>query len=400
MVVCDLDRPWLDTPFLLQGFCIKTTGEIETLKKYCKYVYIDASTRSSVVPGRHAASVPGHITKTGNSPKPDAVFFTPSEPVYKDSISVKEELVTAINVHRDLTARFEELFKSIGSDKTVDIRRLEAPVTQMVESILRNQDACLFLTTLKGINDYSYGHCINSSILATTFGRYLGLPREDLTILAWGTLLFDIGKVKLPAELLKKQSSYTDDEFTIIKKHVEYSAQLIREMKEIPEEAVEIALTHHERFDGNGYPLGRKGPAIPAFGRIAGIVDTYDAITNIRPHAQPLSPHDAIKKLYQWRNTAFMEELIEAFIQCLGIYPIGTLVELTTGQVGIVISQNRTRRLRPKISLVLDSRKISYGISPVIDLIRETEDDNGNPLGIKNVLVPGSYGIDQNKYYL
>jgi HD-GYP domain-containing protein (c-di-GMP phosphodiesterase class II) len=296
--------------------------------------------------------------------------------------------------------RFGELFKSIDLENKVDVRQLEAPVTNMVESILRNQDACIRLTTLKGINDYSYTHCIDSSILATTFGRYLGLPKEDLIALAWGALLFDIGKVKLPKELLTRKDNLTDEEFTIIKKHIDYSVALINEMDGIPKEAAEIAFTHHERFDGSGYPSGLKESAIPVFGRIAGLVDTYDAITNQRPHAQPVSPHHAINKLYEWRNTAFLEELVEAFIKCLGIYPIGTLIELTTGQIGIVISQNRIRHLRPKIMLILDSNKVAYGIYPVIDLFSETEDDEGNPLGIKDVLEPRSYDIEPSEYYI
>jgi HD-GYP domain-containing protein (c-di-GMP phosphodiesterase class II) len=402
MVVCDLDRPWSDTPFLLQGFCIKDTEDIESLKKYCKYVFIDLSVQSSGIHQKRSNNIPleKNITDNKKTANKYEIELTKPEIIYEDSTSIKEELTVAKKVHSDFKLRFGELFKSIDLENKVDVRQLEAPVTNMVESILRNQDACIRLTTLKGINDYSYTHCIDSSILATTFGRYLGLPKEDLIALAWGALLFDIGKVKLPKELLTRKDNLTDEEFTIIKKHIDYSVALINEMDGIPKEAAEIAFTHHERFDGSGYPSGLKESAIPVFGRIAGLVDTYDAITNQRPHAQPVSPHHAINKLYEWRNTAFLEELVEAFIKCLGIYPIGTLIELTTGQIGIVISQNRIRHLRPKIMLILDSNKVAYGIYPVIDLFSETEDDEGNPLGIKDVLEPRSYDIEPSEYYI
>jgi hypothetical protein len=156
---------------------------------------------------------------------------------------------------------------------------------------------------------------------------------------------------------------------------------------------------HHERFNGSGYPNGLKGKEIPIFSRMASIVDTYDAIINDRPYARAISPHEAIRELYDLRDIAFQAELVEAFIQAIGVYPIGTLVELSTGQVGVVISQNKIRHLKPKVMLILDQDKIAYKISPIIDLLHESTDKNGNPIIISNVLEPNSYGIKPEEIY-
>lgn len=155
--------------------------------------------------------------------------------------------------------------------------------------------------------------------------------------------------------------------------------------------------THHERFDGTGYPHGMSGTSIPMFGRIAAIVDSYDAMTSDRSYKKAITPHQALRVLYSECNKVFQEELVEQFIQCLGVYPTGSLVELTSGEVGIVISQNRMRRLRPKIMLILDSNKVALKGFETIDLDRK---DTARQLEISKSIDPGSYGIDPREYYI
>ena len=174
----------------------------------------------------------------------------------------------------------------------------------------------------------------------------------------------------------------------------------MQQTKGINSRAIELALNHHERFDGSGYPNKRFGREIPVFGRMAAIVDCYEAITSDRPYAKAISSHDAIRKIYEWRKVDFQEELVEQFIQCLGVYPTGTLVELTTGEVGVVFEQSRVRRLRPKVMLVLNAEKIAYGCFPIVDLLQVTEDKDGNQLDIAHTLEPGSYGIQPKTLFL
>ncbi len=161
-----------------------------------------------------------------------------------------------------------------------------------------------------------------------------------------------------------------------------------------------VAATHHERFDGSGYPHGLSGDQIPLMGCIAGLVDWFDALTSDRPYGNAESLQTVVQMLYQCRDASFPGELVERFIQMLGVYPIGTLVELSTGEVGIVIGQNRLRRLRPTVMLVLDSQKERLRVNPVRDLLSETTAKDGSELTVLTTLSPGAYGISPQDYFL
>lgn len=212
--------------------------------------------------------------------------------------------------------------------------------------------------------------------------------------------MLDVGKMHLPDGLLNKPGRLTAAEYMVVRKHVNFGVNILEQMQGITDDAIAITYTHHERFNGGGYPQGLSNNDIPLFGRIAAIVDCYDAITSDRAHQKAISPHAAMRNLYAWRNIDFQDELVEQFIQCLGAYPTGTLVSLNTGQVAIVVSQNRVRRLRPKVMLVLDSNKQSYDDFATIDLGEELADMHGNPLEIVSTLKPGSFNIDPAEYYL
>lgn len=228
----------------------------------------------------------------------------------------------------------------------------------------------------------------------------MGLPQAQIQNLGIGALMFDVGKMWVRDELSLTPSTLTEKEFEEVKKHVEYSVSIMRETRGITQLSVETAASHHERFDGSGYPHRLKGGEIPLFGRMAGIVDFFDAVTSERAHDNAMSPHAAIRYLYELRNTQFQEELIEQFIQTLGVYPVGTLVELSNGEVGIVMGQNQVRRLRPKIILVLDADKNPLEISPFRDLMVEDRDEKGSELSIATTLEPGTYGIQPDEFYL
>jgi HD-GYP domain-containing protein (c-di-GMP phosphodiesterase class II) len=165
-------------------------------------------------------------------------------------------------------------------------------------------------------------------------------------------------------------------------------------------DSIEIAHTHHERDNGSGYPRKLAAKQIPMFGKIAAIVDCYDAMTSDKAYRSAISSHQALRKLYARKDKEFQPGLIEQFIQCIGVYPVGSLVELTTGEVGMVLSQNRVRRLRPEIMLILDEHKKPIESGAIIDLMKERSDSSGNPLEIKDVLEPGAYGIDTKEFFL
>ena len=247
---------------------------------------------------------------------------------------------------------------------------------------------------------YTYSHSVDNCALAIAFGRYMGLPKNDLRTLAVGMLMMDMGNVKVPEQILNKNGRLTEAEYNIVKKHVRHGVGILQKTEGMNEDIINIALTHHERFDGSGYPNGMLGAHIPVFGRMAAIIDCYDAMTSKRPFSEAKSPYAALQNIYNWRGTAFQPELVEQFLQCMGVYPTGSIVEMTNGEVGIVLSQNLTQRMRPKIMLLLDEDKTHFAEYKTIDLANVFEDQEGYPLNILRGLDPGSFGIDPTEYYL
>lgn len=393
MYVHELDRPWIETSFLFQGFTINTPEDIKKLKECCEFVYIIEEQQ---------LEKPALARPTETPPKkPQAVEGLPSIRIeYEDKVGVEKELGIAREAHQSLTKEIYGLIDSIRIGHKLSAKEVTRAVDQMVDSIIRNPDAFFWLTKLKKVDTYAYNHAVDSSALAVAFGRHLGFGKEELSDLAIGVLLCDIGNTRLPRNLLRKPGRLSPSDRETVRQHVLHSVEILESTNGISDASIEIAYTHHERYNGSGYPRGLKGNEIPIGGRIAAIVDYYDAITSDRPYKPALSPHLAIRKLYERRNTDFQEELVEQFIQTLGIYPTGSLIELSTGEVGIVLSQNRLRALRPKVMLILDKEKIAYGIFPILDLITEPTDEDGNPVEILKAVEPNTYGIDPKDYYL
>jgi HD-GYP domain-containing protein (c-di-GMP phosphodiesterase class II) len=231
-------------------------------------------------------------------------------------------------------------------------------------------------------------------------GKQMGLQSAQLQELALCCMFFDIGKIKLPKELLIKEGPLDDEEITLVKNHVLDSVEILKATQGIPASVIEVALNHHERFNGSGYPAGKKGSEISVFARIAGIVDTYDAITSQRIYRKQASHEKAIKELYNLRDIDFQADMVEMFIQCLGVYPTGSLVELNTGEVGIVLQQNKISRLKPRVMIILNRKKEFNNYFPIINLLTDGHGKNEQPMEISRTLEPDSYGINPSEFYL
>lgn len=416
MYVCRLDRPWLGTPFLLQGFCIQCDKDLQLLREHCEHVYVD--TDSQQPPSVHhqwhsdVARQPRNGTETlsratvssqpptrNNQRPPNGTHLKPGA-AYPDKRPVEEEIEVATAIRAEVYKDVDEMMQNVQEGKKFDIHSIKAAVKKILDSILRNPDAFIGLRSLKDKETYTHAHCMDSSALAIAFGRTMGFSRHQLDEVGMGALMFDVGKMQVPKELINKPDRLTEREFKLVKQHVTHSVRIMEETGALSRESIAVAATHHERFDGSGYPRGLKAGEIPVLGRMAAIVDCFDAITSDRPYRRAISAHEAVRKLYGWRGSLFHDALVEQFIHTLGTYPTGSIVELTTAQVGIVISQNRVRRLKPKVMLVLDAEKNRYGAAPIIDLVKETEDAKGNPLEILKALEPGTYGIEPTEFYL
>jgi HD-GYP domain-containing protein (c-di-GMP phosphodiesterase class II) len=397
MYVQELDRPWVETPFLFQGFKLEKQEEIEILQELCEYVYINVE-RGIDAPDVYHRQDPAvkvtmqELVQVSNLTHPKAK--------YEDSIDVEDELGPAKESYNKSLRLVDDLFNDIRNKETLNIPVVKEVVDEITDSVLRNPDAFMLLRQLKSRDTYSYSHAIDSCALAASFCRHLGYPKDELKDVAMGTLLLDVGKLKVPEEIMKKQDRLTEEEFRMMQRHVTFGVELLAVAGKVAKTTIEMVATHHERLNGKGYPQKLKGEAIPVSGRIAAIIDCFDAMTSERPYKKPVSAHDAIRELYKWRGTDFQEELVEQFIQCLGIYPTGTLVELNSGQVAIVLSQNRVRRLSPKLLLILNADKAPYEKPHTLDLMKYEEDTLGERLTISHALDPEDFDFDPSDYYL
>ncbi len=405
MYIVELDRPWLGTPFLFQGFEIRTAEEIAELQRYCKWVYIQVPDTFGL-PGSGGlkkplpSSIPAAIGDSDKKLEHDflKIVNQPRLPlVYHDQTTLEEEIQNSKEQHQEVRRLIYSIMDDARHGKNIDTVRAKKSVAALVESVIRNPDALTCFTQLKEKDEYTALHSLRVCILALAFGRHLGLGETELNVLGIGALLHDIGKVTVPSDILNKPGQLDEYEYALMKGHVPRGVEILTQTRGIPAAAIEVARCHHERYTGGGYISGLKGEQIGLFGMIGGIVDCYDAITSDRPYHAGMATHAGLKKMYEWRHRDFQPQLIEKFIQCMGIYPIGSVVELNTGEIGVVVAMNRVRRLKPRVALVLKADSTPFGVPKTVDLMEHRMAD-GRSCEIERVLEPGIYGINPIDY--
>ena len=395
MYISKLDRPWIETPFPLQGFYVRDLKDIDLLRRFCREVWIDiARSRVEVPAVVHAVDPAPASSETTASGKR-------RPQVYRTTVSMPQEVTASRSLHTEITQSVSQVFTSFRSGtKSLDLQETQEKAARMVESVIRNPDAMVWLARVRDADSYSYNHALRCSIWSIVFGRHLGISKKTLDNLAMGTLMMDLGKARLPAGLLAKRGILTGAERVELRKHVDYSLEIIAGMPGMSDQVVQIIAEHHERYDGTGYPKQLAGRDISPLGKIAGLVDTYDAMTSERPYARALTSVEAVSKLYELRGTEFQAQLVEEFIQAIGVYPTGSLVHLSSHEVGVVIAQNPDRRLRPKLLVLLDADKKAISKPRYLDMMTVTHDQRGEPLRILTGLLPGAYGVDPARVQL
>jgi len=395
MYISNFDRPWLETPFLLNKLLLKDNKQIEKVRKSCSYVYIDTDKGLDIQESETLADADKKIEHEMHETIQEALK---REPPLEDKVAFQEEIKEAKKVHSETRDVIKNVMHDVRMGKSISSGDAKKVVDDMTESIMRNRDALLCLTQLKKRDEYTSFHSINVCVLCLAFGRHMGYQKHELRDMGIGALLHDIGKMKIPDEILNKADKLTEDEFKIMKRHVIYSAEILSASYGINQRALEIPLQHHERYNGTGYPKGLKGDEISMFGMLSSIVDVYDAITSNRVYHNGMPAHDALKRMYEWRGKDFQPILLERFIQCVGIYPFGTLVELDNSDIGIIISINRIHILRPKVLVILNGNKKPIGEQKAIDLTEKLPDKKNYKLSIKNILDPIALNIDTQQY--
>ncbi|KAF0166897.1 MAG: metal dependent phosphohydrolase [Rhodocyclaceae bacterium] len=382
--VSKLDRPWIETPFVFQGFVLKSNKQLDVLKKYCKHVFIDPEKAELPEIGKVTAEDLAKVRGTT---------------VYKEIASVELELPKAQNAYTNTTVIVKELSRAVEIGNSIDSSRSQEAAAQITESVVRNPDAMALLIKLQEKSGATLSRAVEISVMMTIFGRFLQLPQERLKILGMLGLLQDVGKLKLPAELAAR-GPINAAEVELYQTHVNHSVRILSDTPGLPPELPGFASLHHERFDGSGYPRGLRGDAIAFPGLIAGIVDTFDTLTAPKPLGENLSPANALSIIYKGRGKQFHPALVEQFIQCIGVFPVGSVVELNSGEVAIVIAQNMVRRMQPRIMVVKDAagnRLIPY---KMLDLMKEPKVRPDEPYRIQRSLEYDSVKIDPRELFL
>lgn len=406
MYVVELDRPWLGTPFLFQGFPITTEAELERLRRCCQYVYIDVA-QSRLWSPDEARALRRDYELTWIEPAQDRqatqqeVRFStqrlnvvPAQRHYppQNATSLLSHIEAIKQIHSRTREYIGRVLNDVRLGRSINVHGARELVNDMVDAIVLDDNALAWFAQLKRRDEYTSLHSINVCIISLLFGRHLGYSVAQLREIGHGALLHDLGKMRVPLGLLNKPHGLEGAELEELKRHPQYGYELLKEAGGMSVEALEVVYAHHERMDGSGYPRRLKGKEISDFAMLVSVVDVYDAITSDRVYHTGISPHEALNQMYEWAPTSFPKEILEEFIKCLGIYPIGSIVELNTGDVGVVMTVNRTHRLRPVVTLVLDPDKQRYPVHKVVNL--ELYAEGEDPVNISRILESNAYGID------
>ncbi|MGY3888689.1 HD-GYP domain-containing protein [Aeromonas mytilicola] len=287
---------------------------------------------------------------------------------------------------RELQGKF---IRHLKAGEPIDITPLAAVAEEMVDTMFTHGDAMLCLARIRAKDAYLMEHSMNVAILLANFGRYLGLERNVLKELTLGGLLHDVGKIMTPDEVLNKPGKLTDEEFGVMRQHVVHSYDILSNTAGITPTMLEVAANHHERLDGTGYPQRLKGEQLSLYTRMSGIVDVYDAVTADRVYKQGMQPTQAFRILLKGIDQHFDAELVTKFIKCMGVYPVGTLVQLSNQRLAVVMQRNEQQPLKPVVKVIYHATQRHYLEVQWLDLAR-----NGGQESIESTVDPKEFGIN------
>lgn len=424
MYVSELDRPWTETSFLLQGVLIENAQDISQVKEFCSFVYIDsdkshASIQADLktISANGSTAQPSHphlqtisADEDNEQPfHPHLQSISENEKVEEKSTfsvsdesdaadleqnNLQKELKIARKVHTRTRTYIDRALEDVRLGQAVNTDEAKELVTEVANSITRSPHAMVWLTNMKERDEYTSIHCMNVCIMAVSFGRSIGMSKSELETIGLGGLLHDLGKMRVPLEILNKPSKLTVEEFEVMKTHPMEGFNMLKEQGDLPLEVLDIVKHHHERRNGKGYPSQLDGDEINNMTRMVAIVDVYDAITSDRCYHDAITPYDALRNMYEWVNEDFDKDIIEKFIKCLGIYPIGCVVELNLGHVGIVVSASEKSKLRPIVMLVLNSKRERFPMPKLINLAHPKWRTGAQKLEVNSILSKNEYDFN------
>lgn len=346
------DCGWLDHPFIFNSKKIRTQEDIERLKTWgITQVYIEDGQSPEPAPARIERTIP---------PPPMAFehIVTPQTARVDRElrhIPICHEIVRAQKVRQRATLAAKNILADVQAGKKIQTREAKAAVGELDNSICHNKDALFLLMRLRKKDEYTFDHSVSVGVLLLAFCRAMGFDQETTRTIGLGGLLHDVGKMAVPQAILNKPNALNEDEFKKIQQHVIYCKEILATTHNLPLPVAQIAMEHHERFDGTGYPHGLAAEAISLGGQMAAITDVFDALTSDRCYRNGIDQVEVLRQLYGWSHSHFNEGLVHRFIRCIGVYPAGTLVQLESGMLGVVV-ESTDNLLRPVVRLIYDTR--------------------------------------------
>ncbi|GGC84174.1 HD-GYP domain-containing protein [Undibacterium terreum] len=373
MYIHELCGSWIDTPIWQKSLLLEDPAVIEKIKRSkIQQAWIDTSKGLDVLNGEDKKiSRPRPAAET---PPPETLpVETIAEPAasfdHIEQVSMDEEMGRAAKIVGKSKQAVFSMFSEARMGKAVNSEAAMELVEDIATSVMRNPGALIGLARLKNADDYTYMHSVAVCALMIALARQLKLDDEQTRAAGFAGLLHDIGKMAVPSTILNKPGKLTDDEFVSIKEHPAAGHKMLLDAKGVGEIALDVCLHHHEKMDGSGYPEGLAGEQISLYARMGAVCDVYDAITSNRPYKAGWCPAESLRKMAEWSKGHFDEKVFQAFVKSIGIYPVGTLVRLASGKLGVVVEQQVGKSLlQPKVRVFFSTKSLAYITPELLDL--------------------------------
>ena len=370
---------WLDHPFWRTKFVLTDPNDLRLImESSIREVWIDAAKGNDIETGEFAGTA--EIMTAEVIPEPP--------PVAQDKAPFNDELKRAAKICAKGKEAVVSMFQEARMGRAIEAEAAAPLVEEISNSVMRNPGALISLARLKTADDYTFMHSVAVCALMIALARQLGLDERQTRDAGMAGLLHDLGKAMIPLEVLNKPGKLTDEEFDLVKTHPEEGHKLLLQGKGISAMTKDVCLHHHEKIDGSGYPKGLNSDTMSLFAKMGAVCDVYDAVTSNRPYKAGWDPAESIKRMAEWKGH-FDPAVFQAFVKSLGIYPIGSLVRLASGKLGVVVEQGEQSLLKPKIKVFFSTKSQAYIKPELIDIARSPEKIAGREdaakWGIKDV---------------
>jgi putative nucleotidyltransferase with HDIG domain len=354
---------WLDHPFWRTKFVLTDHNDLTLIADSpIREVWIDISKGIDVATAM----------EEGSQPAVTAIEIPPPTPVVQEKAAFSDEIKRATKIVAKGKEAVVSMFQEARMGKAIEAEAAAPLVEEISNSVMRNPGALISLARLKTADDYTFMHSVAVCALMIALARQLGLDEAQVREAGMAGLLHDLGKAMIPLEVLNKPGKLTDEEFDLVKTHPEEGHKLLLEGQGVSDVTKDVCLHHHEKIDGSGYPKSLNGDTMSLFAKMGAVCDVYDAVTSNRPYKAGWDPAESIKRMAEWKGH-FDPLVFQAFVKSLGIYPIGSLVKLASGKLGVVIEQGEQSLLKPKVKVFFSTRSQAYIKPEVIDLARSAE---------------------------